>query len=232
MPVNKNNAFYPKPISLLTGSVTPRLVSADVTLPSTPFDFEGAVSLVAALNIHEFLTTALVGANNDLTFIARKPGNQSVRIAYVDPSANNAVLSVAVSTEDITVSLATGAAGAITSTSAQVKAAIEAHAAANALVVVSHAGSDTGAGVVTALAQTALGGVGGTTPTLDVTLRHGIAGASGNILGVNAAFAQQNAIGSVVKVFTGLANFGEWLFDVGGTSPIFAVSLDLSYRPS
>ena len=55
-------------------------------------------------------------------------------------------------------SLATNSGGAITSTATLVKAAIEANASANALVSVALAASNTGAGVVTAMAATNLTG--------------------------------------------------------------------------
>lgn len=108
-------------------------------------------------------TTALTGTNNDLKFTARNAGTggNSITIAYVDPSANDEDLSVDVVGTAITVNLATGPAGAITSTAAQIKAAIEADADASALVFVDYAGTDTGEGVVTALASTPL--AGGTT---------------------------------------------------------------------
>lgn len=106
------------------------------------------------------LVTSLTGANNDLTFTSKQRGRvaNTISVRYVDPSANDASLSVSVSGRAITVNLATGEAGAITSTAAQVKTAIEGSAAASALVGVALAPSNSGAGVVTALAATKLAG--------------------------------------------------------------------------
>lgn len=110
------------------------------------------------------------GDDNALTFTARVYGAEgnSITVAYVDPSANDAVLSVAVFRQAITVSLATGEAGAITSTAAEVLAAIEANGLAHQLVTVAivagdgEGSSDDGSGVVTAMAAAALAGGAGT----------------------------------------------------------------------
>jgi hypothetical protein len=113
-----------------------------------------------AANTAASLTTALTGNNNDMKFTAKAPGTggNSITVAYVDPSANDATLSVSVTGSAITVNLATSSEGAITSTAAQIKAAIEASAAANALVAVAHHTGNDGSGVVIALAATNLTG--------------------------------------------------------------------------
>ncbi len=110
--------------------------------------------------VHAFLETALTGANNDLRFTAQAEGvvGQDVTIAYVDPGGNDAVLGVVVTDTDIVVNLATSGAGAITSTASLILAAVEADDAAYALVRVALAAGSTGAGVVTALTETALAG--------------------------------------------------------------------------
>jgi hypothetical protein len=108
------------------------------------------------------------GAENGLTFTAREygVGGNSITVTYLNPGANDAALSVSVAGKSIVVSLATGEAGAITSTAAEVLAAIEASNAANELVTVEimagdTGGSDDGSGVVTAMASTALEGGAG-----------------------------------------------------------------------
>ncbi len=114
------------------------------------------------------LTTALTGANNDLVFTAKAggPGGNSIRVQYV-VAGNNTPLTVDVQGYDIIVNVATSGAGAATSTSAQVKAAVD--AAANHLMAVAHAASNDGTGVVTALSLTALaGGSLQTTPPTQV----------------------------------------------------------------
>ena len=107
--------------------------------------------------------------DNGLTFTAKTYGaaGNSINIRYTDPAANDAALSVSVAGPAITVSLATGGAGAITSTAAQVKDAVDASAAASALVSVAVMTSDSGvaddgSGVVTAMAATSLASGAGT----------------------------------------------------------------------
>jgi len=104
------------------------------------------------------LSTNLAGNNNDLKFTSKLKGHfgNTIKVAYVDPDAANAKLAVTVSGTTITVSLATDATKAITSTASDVKAAIEAVPAAAALVTVANKDANTGAGVVTAMAATAL----------------------------------------------------------------------------
>lgn len=115
------------------------------------------------------LTVNPAGAENGLTFTAVEYGatGNDISIAYVNPGANDAALSVSVSGKAITVSLATGGAGAITSTAAQVLAAIEALPRADDLVSVAIAAADTGSaddgsGIVTAMARANLAGGAGT----------------------------------------------------------------------
>jgi hypothetical protein len=83
----------------------------------------------------------------------------------IDPAANDATLNIAWSDAvsglaEVTSSTNTtaGVAPAITSTAAQVEAAIEAFAAAHALVTITNASGSDGTGVVTAMAATALSG--------------------------------------------------------------------------
>jgi len=105
------------------------------------------------------LTTALAGTNNDLVFTATRGGTwgNSIQVAYVDPGGTTATLGVVVSGFLITVNLGR-AASAINTTSALLKAAIEASLDAQALVTVAHSGADDGTGLVIALAATNLSG--------------------------------------------------------------------------
>ena len=98
------------------------------------------------------------GDDNALTFtaVAYGTGSNSISIAYIDPGDNDQTLSVVVVGLDITVNLATGVAGAITSTAADILAAYELVAAAIALATVAIDTGDTGSaddgsGIVTAL---------------------------------------------------------------------------------
>lgn len=111
-----------------------------------------------AIAVKASLTTALAGANNDLAFLARSAGvaGNAITVEYVDPAANDAVLAVSVVGTAITVDLATDNAGVITSTAAQVLAALLASAPAMALISAALAPSNSGAGIVTALAATPL----------------------------------------------------------------------------
>lgn len=106
-------------------------------------------------------TTVLAGVNNDLVYTAKERGVQgnSIQIRYVDPAGNNQPLTVGfVSPNIVSVSLATGPAGAITSTAAQILAAVNANVVVNKLVTVTNATGNNGTGVVTALAATNLAG--------------------------------------------------------------------------
>lgn len=110
------------------------------------------------------------GDDNALTFTAVAYGEvgNAITIAYVDPSDNDIELSVDVVDSAIVVTLATDSGGTITSTAADILAAIEASEAASALVTVTINTADTGtnddgSGVVTALAAAPMtGGVDGT----------------------------------------------------------------------
>lgn len=104
------------------------------------------------------LTTAMTGDNNDISLTARAEGADGAHISIklTDPSGNNKTISVAVSGDDIEVSLATGSGGAITTTASELVAAINSSAEASAIVIASLAASNSGAGAVTALAKTQL----------------------------------------------------------------------------
>jgi len=106
------------------------------------------------------LSTSMAGANNDIVLTAVSSGvsGNEITLALIDPSENDAALSIEVTDTDIVVSLATGEAGAITTTATQLLAALAADDDAAALVSGALKGSDTGAGVVTALAESALTG--------------------------------------------------------------------------
>lgn len=106
----------------------------------------------------------------NLLFKAKEIGvdGNGISIALVDPGEATQTLAVSVSGSDISISLATGADSAITTTATLLKAAIEADDTAKNLVSVEFAEpfageAGTGAGVVQAIAKTALaGGVDGT----------------------------------------------------------------------
>lgn len=104
------------------------------------------------------LATGTVGANNGITWTARDAGDggEAITITIVDPAGNNVALSVDVDEQDIIVTSATDGASAISSTAAQVIAAINEHDTASQLVDVADTGASSGAGLVLAVAETAL----------------------------------------------------------------------------
>jgi phage tail sheath protein FI len=106
------------------------------------------------------LLTGTVSLNNSLTFTSKKIGSlgNAISIAFVNPGTVSSPISVSVVGDAITVSLATGANSAITSTAANVKTAIDGSAAAAALVSVANTQTSTGVGVVDALAAAKLTG--------------------------------------------------------------------------
>lgn len=105
------------------------------------------------------LQTAVAGSNNDLVYIARVPGTagNAYTVRYV-VAGNNTPLSVSVVGTDITVNCATNGSAASITTAKQVRDAIGAVAAANALVLVGDKYGDDGSGIVPALAATNLAG--------------------------------------------------------------------------
>lgn len=99
------------------------------------------------------------GADNSLTFTAKNPGVQGndITIQYVDPGGTTAALAVTVNGKQIVVHLGR-AASAINTTATLLKAAIDGNPAAANLVTVANTGVDTGAGLVTAMAEASLAG--------------------------------------------------------------------------
>lgn len=103
-------------------------------------------------------STTLTGDNNDITLTAKTAGvaGNSITIALIDPAGASQSLGIVVTGTDIVANLATSSESAITTTASQLIAAIAASSSANALVTAALKGSDTGAGVVTALAEQSL----------------------------------------------------------------------------
>ncbi|MBW2672312.1 MAG: hypothetical protein JRD89_02700 [Deltaproteobacteria bacterium] len=112
------------------------------------------------------LITGDEGSNNAILWTARCPGSagNDISVELVDPNGNDQSLAVTVTGNKISVSLATDSGGAITSTAANIIAAIEGDAGANALVTVANAGESDGTGVVSPVAETALSGGVDVTP--------------------------------------------------------------------
>lgn len=112
------------------------------------------------------LTTAVAGANNDITYTAVEAGTvgdksglygNQITIAYVVAGASTP-LSVSVTGAAITVNVATNGSSAAISTAAQVRDAVNASEAARKLVSAALAPGNDGTGVVAALSATPLAG--------------------------------------------------------------------------
>jgi hypothetical protein len=123
-------------------------------------DLVGAADPAEA--VQAVLATNLTGTNNDLAFTAAAIGadGNGITVAYVDPAANDHALAIAIVGRAITITLATGVAGAITSTAALI-------AALNfgGLVTAANKAGNDGTGIVTAMAAAPL--AGGTNATGD-----------------------------------------------------------------
>lgn len=167
---------------------------AEIAEKTVAFDGEQGPATAATLS------TNLTGNNNDLTFtaVAVDATGNDITIAYVDPAAPSVALLVTVVGSAISVRLATDESSVITSTAAQVDAAIDALPAAAALVTPANKAANDGTGVVTAMAATPL--TGGLTPTLtlfDVTGLVAvklIARCTENLAGATATVAAGTAI--------------------------------------
>ena len=174
------------------------------------------------------LQIGVVGSNNALTFTSKLPGElgNSSSLTLVDPKANNAALSISVSGRDVTVRLATGVSGAITTTATQLKTAIEANASANALFTITNTGASTGAGVVAALRRTQLAdGLDDVFPLNTPVLVPGDAamaaklGRSGTLpAAMDGIFDQTGAVVVVVRVAEGLDDAATVSNVIGGVN--------------
>lgn len=144
--------------------------------------------VVDAAPVAASLTTALSGANNDLTFTAKAGGawGNDIQIAYIDPGGVSATPSVVVAGFLITVNLGR-AASAINTTASRIITLIRSSADARALVDVELAASNDGTGLVTAMTANALaGGIFGVAqPAVvngDATNDHYLTGNDGRVI--------------------------------------------------
>jgi len=112
------------------------------------------------VEVKSALSTALTGDDNDLVFTSKLVGvlGDDSTIAYVAPATPNAELGIVVTGSAIVVNLATANPGYCTTTASDIITAIEADAAANALVGVVNKASNDGSGIVTAMAAASLAG--------------------------------------------------------------------------
>lgn len=102
-----------------------------------------------------------IGAGNaavEIVADAAGAAGNTIEVAFAGPDGNTQALSVSVAGRVITVSLATDGGGAITSTAAQVIAAINTDTEAGALVTAANGDGGDGTGTVAAFAQAPLAG--------------------------------------------------------------------------
>ena len=105
------------------------------------------------------LTTALAGANNDLTLYAKTPGTSGNSVTFrIVVAGASTPLSVSVAGSAITVNSATNGSSAATSTASDVVTAVRNSSTARALAHIQLAPGNDGTGVVAALAATNLAG--------------------------------------------------------------------------
>lgn len=118
-------------------------------------------AVVAGGDVAATLKTGTVSSNNAITFTANDagPDGNDIAVELLNTGKEKA-LAVDVDGDTITVTLATNntGAGEITSTAAQVIAAIAEHDTASQLVAAANTGASSGAGVVVAVAKTNLSG--------------------------------------------------------------------------
>jgi hypothetical protein len=123
------------------------LVAADTTVYSDPIYIGEATVIAAQLSFTQprVLAIASTLVVEDLTYTAKTAGvaGDTITIAYIDPPGNSVALSVAVTGTDIVVTLATNGSSVVTSTAAQIKAAVDAKVEAAALVSVAVTGTGT-----------------------------------------------------------------------------------------
>lgn len=174
-------------------------------------------------------TTGTVASNNALTWTSKLPGvaGNAITLRLVDPKANSQALAVAVSGTTITVTLATGSTGTITTTASALITAIGANAAANALVGVASTGASTGAGSVADAAVTLSGGVDEAFPLNEPVLIAGSRtaaaklGAAGTLpQALDSIFDQAGAVVVVVRVAEGNDDAATLANVIGGVDSV------------
>lgn len=129
-----------------------RMFELDGTLTVTNAQI-GSVAITVPAQASAVAVVDMTNALSDLTYTARNKGRagNDISVTHVNPGAASQPLTVSVSGKDITISLATNGASAITSTALTVAAAVAANVAANDLVTVAVEGA--GTGVVNAKAK-------------------------------------------------------------------------------
>lgn len=141
--IPRNARAHVRRVDIVTKEVAS--LSNGATVDMLEFDVNAPEASVKAT-----VTTAMAGTNNDLVFTAKTGGAAGNDITVLIESTGNGdePLAVVVVGNAITVVPATDSGAEVTSTAADVKAAIEGDAAAAALIDVAFAGGNDGTGVV------------------------------------------------------------------------------------
>lgn len=176
------------------------------------------------------LATGVVGSNNALTFTSVLTGvlGNKISLQLVDPKANSQALSISVTGQAITVSLATNVSGAITTTATQLKTALDGNTAAAALITTANTGASTGAGTVAALGTSYLtGGVDEAFPLNTPVLVAGsraeaaLLGKTGTLPdALDSILDQAGAVIVVVRVAKGVDDTATTANIIGGTNSV------------
>lgn len=182
----------------------------------------------SAPEVKATLATGVLASNNALTWTSKLAGvlGNKISVRLVDPKAANQALAISVSSQAITVSLATDATKAITTTAAALVTAITADLNAGALVTVANTGASTGAGVLAAVGTTFLtGGLDEAfplnTPVLVAGSRKEAArlGLNGTLTAaMDSIFDQAGAAVVVVRVTEGADTAATLANVIGGTN--------------
>lgn len=140
------------------GAISVRIAPGD--LPPSVRQGLGDLTVPAASALAASVTVIPAGANNAVMLTANVAGalGNDISVQLIDPGLPSQALAVSVVDKAILVRLATNAGLAITSTAAQVIAAINAHWMASHLVTAADGSGSNGTGVVTAMAHAHLAG--------------------------------------------------------------------------
>lgn len=175
------------------------------------------------------LLTGVIGSNNALTFTSKLVGalGNDTTVNLRAPVGNNLPLAITVVGRAITVDLATGAGGAVSTTATQLTTAIAGNVAANALVGVANTGASTGVGIVapTSGPQFLTGGIDEAfplnTPVLIAGSRAEAAklGTAGTLPdALDSIFDQAGAVVVVIRVAAGVDDAATTANIIGGTN--------------
>ena len=175
------------------------------------------------------LQTGVEASNTALLFTSKLAGSlgNAISIAFVKPNANNAPLSISVADRAITVNLATGANGSVSTTASSLATSLAANVDASALIEVNATvGNSTGAGALAAMRRAYLaGGLDEAFPLNTPVLVPGDAGLAAKLgtagtlpQAMDDIFDQTGAVVIVVRVAEGNDNAATLTKVIGGVN--------------